>query len=348
MKQIRVLIVDDSAFMRKVMTDILQKDPSIEVIGIARNGMDAVKKNQLLQPDVITLDVEMPLLDGLGALKIIMEERPCPVVMVSSLTKAGAHTTMLAMEQGAVDFVAKTNGPISLDLETIAEELREKVKLAAGATVMLPAEPAKKVSLPTFIKSVEMPLSRKLVAIGVSTGGPKALKEVLQELPANFPSPIVIVQHMPKGFTKSLADRLDTLSAISVKEAEDNEVIKKGTAYIAPGGKHLNVVDQNGEWVCKLGEEDPVNGHRPSVNVLLESIATLHSVSLLAVIMTGMGSDGSKGLERLKEKKVSFKAIAQSEESCVVFGMPKMAIRTNYVNEVVHLKDIASRILSSY
>lgn len=345
MNQIKVLVVDDSAFMRKIVTDILQSDPAILVVGTARNGEDAALKNLKLKPDVITMDVEMPVLDGLGALKRIMKERPTPVVMVSSQTKIGGHTTMLAMEHGAVDFVSKTSGSISLDLFTIAELLKEKIKLAAGATVVIPDEMPKR-ELPTVLMPPIASQIRKLVAIGVSTGGPKALKEVLMNIPATLPAPIVIVQHMPQGFTKSLSDRLNTLCDIHVKEASDGDILEKGTTYIAPGGKHMQVLEQSGQWICRLTTAPVVNGHRPSVDVLFHSIAKLKEAAVVAVVMTGMGSDGSEGLKQLKENPYC-RSLAQSEETSVVFGMPKMAIRTTKVDEVVHLQDLAKRIVSS-
>ncbi|MDQ0206324.1 protein-glutamate methylesterase/protein-glutamine glutaminase [Alkalicoccobacillus murimartini] len=344
MKQIQVLVVDDSAFMRKVVTDILQADSDIKVIGTARNGADASVKNLTLKPDVITMDVEMPVLDGLGALKIIMKERPCPVVMVSSTTKAGGHTTMLAMENGAVDFVSKTSGPISLDLFTIAEQLREKVKLAVRATIVMPKVLPK--AEPNIVAPQIAPTLRKLVAIGVSTGGPKALKDVLVHIPDTLPAPIVIVQHMPAGFTKSLADRLNSLCSIHVKEAEHGDLLRNGYAYIAPGGKHLMIIEKDGNWVCKLTDLAVVNGHRPSVDVLFHSVSQLNNAAVVAVVMTGMGADGAKGLKQLKENPSCW-SLAQSEETSVVFGMPKMAIRTNSVDEIVHLHDLASRIVSS-
>ncbi|MBM0065137.1 protein-glutamate methylesterase/protein-glutamine glutaminase [Alkalicoccobacillus gibsonii] len=346
MNQIRVLVVDDSAFMRKVVTDILQADPQICVVGTARNGEDATRKNIKLKPDVITMDVEMPVLDGLGALKQIMIERPIPVVMVSSLTSIGAHTTMLAMEAGAVDFVAKTSGSISLDLFTIADLLRDKIKLAAQATVRQTnvSEPVQHNSL-NLSSLLRKPKERKLVAIGVSTGGPKALKDVLTRIPRNIAAPIVIVQHMPEGFTKSLADRLDSLSDIQVVEANDGDVLEDGTAYIAPGGKHLKVKSVGGQWICTLSTDPAVNGHRPSVDVLYQSISLIAEASVIAVIMTGMGADGSEGLKQLKTNRLCY-AFAQSEETSVVYGMPKMAVRTGKIDKVVHLQDLANQILA--
>ncbi|WYP24946.1 chemotaxis response regulator protein-glutamate methylesterase [Alkalihalobacillus sp. FSL W8-0930] len=344
MNPIRVLVVDDSAFMRKVVTDMLQADPEIFVVGTARNGEDATKKNLELKPDVITMDVEMPVLDGLGALKQIMIEHPIPVVMVSSLTSIGAHTTMLAMEAGAVDFVAKTSGSISLDLFTIADLLRDKIKLAAQANVRKPIaqEPVQPISI-KLSSFVHKPKERKLVAIGVSTGGPKALKDVLTKIPKNIAAPIVIVQHMPEGFTKSLADRLDSLSDIRIVEASEGDVLDDGTAYIAPGGKHLKVKKVGNQWICTLSTEPAVNGHRPSVDVLYQSIARLDDAAVIAVVMTGMGSDGSEGLKQLKTNHLCY-ALAQSEETSVVYGMPKMAVRTGKIDQVVHLQELANQI----
>ncbi|MFV8827170.1 protein-glutamate methylesterase/protein-glutamine glutaminase [Alkalihalobacterium sp. APHAB7] len=348
--KITVLVVDDSAFMRKVISDLLQQDERIEVIGTARNGQDALDKLTTIKPDVITLDVEMPILDGLGTLKRIMKESPIPVVMVSSTTLEGAENTVLAMEYGAVDFIAKTSGSISLDLHKIKAEIINKVILASQSHVT------------NFIKNTEK-LSgnrvdvrkhdhcrfdknsqKKLIAIGTSTGGPKALQHVLTKIPASIDAPILIVQHMPPGFTKSLANRLNTLCHIEVKEAEDGEIIKNGVAYVAPGGFHLTVKKAGTALVVQLNQLPPRKGHRPSVDVMYESLADIPNYSILSVIMTGMGADGSEGLVKLKKHADSY-SIAESEDSCIVYGMPRSAIKTNHVDEIVHLQNIGQRIV---
>ncbi|GAE36049.1 chemotaxis response regulator protein-glutamate methylesterase CheB [Halalkalibacter akibai JCM 9157] len=337
---IRVLVVDDSAFMRKVISDMLNKYPGIQVIGTARNGQEALKKRKELRPDVMTLDVEMPVMNGLETLKQLMEEDPCPTVMVSSTTKQGAENTLLAMEYGAVDFVTKPSGAISLDIDKVEHQIIDKVIYASKAKVIRKEE-----------KNVNRPLSnrvvpqkkmnqKKIVAIGISTGGPRALKEVIPKLQASIQAPIVIVQHMPAGFTLSLAERLNSLSDITVKEARDGDFLQNGTAYVAPGGFHLSIKKKGDAFVAHLHTEEPRRGHRPSVDVLYESLAEIPTVDTVAVIMTGMGADGTEGLIKLKKTSNCY-AIAEAEKSCVVFGMPKAAIRTNLVDEIVPVEEIS-------
>ena len=360
MAKIRVLIVDDSAFMRKLINDFLSEHEEIEVIGTARNGEDAIKKWRELHPDVMTLDVEMPKLNGLEVLKLIMQEQPLPVVMLSSNTKEGADTTLQAIQAGAVDFVAKPSGSISIDLHKIKTELIQKVLSASKAnlTKMKIQEDAKPVGkkLNSSIDS-EIKLagnvttrgftreSKKIVCIGTSTGGPRALQQVITSLPKDIDAPLLVVQHMPPGFTKSLANRLDSLSQIRVKEAEDGEILQKGTAYIAPGGFHLKVKSVGSTLAISLSQSPPRNGHRPSVDVMFESISTIKNYSKIAVIMTGMGSDGSKGLVEMKKNGI-VKAIAESQDTSIVFGMPKAAIATNMVDEVANVENIAQSIMN--
>jgi len=359
--KIRVLIVDDSAFMRKLINDFLSEHPEIEVIGTARNGEDALKKWKIFRPDVITLDVEMPVLNGLEVLKTIMREQPIPVVMLSSTTKEGADTTLQAIQAGAVDFVAKPSGSISIDLHKIKAELIEKVLSASKANLskinsvdisipvdkktdrMIASEkkPAEKLFASGTIPDQN---SKKIICIGTSTGGPRALQQVLTSLPKDIGVPILIVQHMPAGFTKSLANRLNSLSQIHVKEAEDGELLQKGTAYIAPGGWHLQVKSIGSSLAVSLGNTAPRNGHRPSVDVMFESISSIKNYTKIAVIMTGMGSDGSKGLLDMK-KNGAVKAIAESQETSIVFGMPKAAIATNMVDDVANVENIAQSIM---
>ncbi|WP_027408704.1 chemotaxis response regulator protein-glutamate methylesterase [Anoxybacteroides tepidamans] len=353
MNKIKVLVVDDSAFMRRLITDFLSEHPQIEVIGTARNGKDALEKIPSLQPDVITMDVEMPMMNGLEALKQIMERSPLPVVMLSSTTKEGAENTILAMQYGAVDFVAKPSGNISLDLYKVKEELVDKVMLASRANLRLINKRAtnqttassQKISYSKIeVQPSEKGHEKKIICIGTSTGGPRALQQVLTQLPKQIPAPIVIVQHMPKGFTKSLAQRLDSLCDISVREVEHLEELKQGVAYIAPGGAHFTVASSGQSLIAHLDYSPPRNGHRPSVDVLFESVSALSGYSKIAVIMTGMGSDGTNGLKRLKEAGET-KAIAESEETAVVFGMPKSAIAANLVDDVVPLEGIAETIM---
>lgn len=362
--------------MRKLITDFLNSHPGIKVIGVARNGEDAVNKVKTLKPDVVTLDVEMPLMNGLEALKKIMEEHPVPVVMLSSTTKEGAENTMLAMEYGAVDFVAKPGGAISLNLHDVKEEIIEKVFAASGVQIsklrrIEPRMGTKEVAIPSKsnlrpksinkkIESIEEKSPAKsnqikkfsktgktFAIIGTSTGGPRALQEVLTKLPKDFQAPIVIVQHMPPGFTKSLADRLDGLCEISVKEAEDGDLLRNGTAYIAPGGKHLKIKKLGTSYFAKLDEiELPRLGHRPSVDVLLESAAELVGVKYLTVIMTGMGNDGRDGIERLNEKCETI-TIAESSETSVVYGMPKAVVDAGLADGIVNLTDISKTMIET-
>lgn len=360
MEKIRVLIVDDSAFMRKVIDDLLSADPEIEVVDRAKNGLECIKKVKELKPDVVTLDIEMPVMNGLEALEQLMKNHPLPVVMLSSLTREGAEATIRALELGAFDFVAKPSGPISLDIHKVADKILERVKAAASAktrisrirlaAASLPPQPkatpsmleAKAPSKPSMMKGA---YSSKLVAIGTSTGGPKALQTVLSGLPASFDASIVIVQHMPPGFTKSLAQRLDTLCAIRVVEAEDGQVLESGTAYIAPGGYHMEIAPYTGNRLqVRLNKDEPRNGHRPSVDTLFESIGDLAQVEKWVVIMTGMGNDGTKGLKQIKEKGQAVSVI-EDESSCVVFGMPRAAIQAGLADKVVPLDKIAETLV---
>ncbi|MBQ0139328.1 MAG: chemotaxis response regulator protein-glutamate methylesterase [Kurthia sp.] len=369
----KLLVVDDSAFMRKLISEFFEGNSFIEVVGTARNGRDALAKIKLLNPDVLTMDVEMPEMNGLEALKQIMEEQPKPVVMLSSTTTSNAAITMEAIANGAVDFVAKPSGTISLDLDKIKEELIEKVKAAA----LVPISRLQKATAPpTRFKLAEqspmkeqspvkelLPMkerhpidamvdqswrshSRKLVVIGTSTGGPRALQEVLTTLPATIGAPILIVQHMPAGFTNSLAKRLNQLSDITVKEAENGDLLQPGVAYIAPGGSQMTVRKVGMSTSIYIDAEQPaVGGHKPAVDVLFESVAKITDVDRIAVIMTGMGSDGSKGIKALKESG-NTRVISEAEESCVVYGMPKSAEKTGVVDRVVKLTNISQTIMS--
>lgn len=365
MSKIRVLVVDDSAFMRKVITDILASDPDIEVIDRARNGLECIEKVKQLNPDVITLDIEMPVMNGLEALELLMVQHPLPVVMLSSLTKEGADATIRALEYGAFDFVTKPSGPISLDIHKVADGIVEKVKAAAQTKSRVkksslfsrwsvPQRPSAATTPPVIPTVTESPISRvppnqrssrqnKLVALGTSTGGPKALQTVLTAIPVHFPAPICIVQHMPAGFTKSLAQRLDTLCAIKVMEVEDGQAIEPGTAYIAPGGYHFEVHETGGKLKAHLHQQDPRSGHRPSVDVLFESISRLTNVDKWAIIMTGMGNDGTKGLKEMKQAG-QVTSIIEDESTCVVYGMPRSAIQADLADKVVPLDKIADSL----
>ncbi|WP_019152768.1 protein-glutamate methylesterase/protein-glutamine glutaminase [Robertmurraya massiliosenegalensis] len=359
MPKIKVLIVDDSAFMRKLIHDFLSEHPSIDVIGTARNGEDALKKIKTLRPDVVTLDIEMPVMNGLEALQMIMKEHPVPVLMLSSTTQLGAENTMLAISYGAIDFITKPSGPISLDLIKVKEELVEKVLSASKANmaVVMKNKPYTKSTIRTSkecskierkeqkLSSVQKSFSKKIICIGTSTGGPRALQEVLTKLPKDLDAAVFVVQHMPAGFTKSLATRLDSLSECHVKEAEDGEFAIKGTIYIAPGGYHLLVNEVGGKLKIQLDMSiPPKSGHRPSVDIMFHSISDISDYTKIAVIMTGMGADGSQGLVELK-KKGHVTAIAESEVTSIVYGMPKSAIATNLVDEIKNVDEIAETIL---
>ncbi|ASA96185.1 chemotaxis response regulator protein-glutamate methylesterase [Anoxybacillus sp. FSL W8-0382] len=351
MNKVKVLVVDDSAFMRKLISDFLSEHPRLHVVGTARDGQEALQKIEQLNPDVVTLDVEMPVMNGLETLKHIMQKKPLPVVMISSTTTEGAENTILALQYGAVDFIAKPSGTISLDLYKIRDKMIEKVLLASEANLrtvkikqkmsMLPQKQYSKIGVSERNNAIG---KKKIIAIGTSTGGPRALQHVLTKFPATIDAPILIVQHMPKGFTKSLATRLDSLCNIRVKEAEDGEVIQKGIAYIAPGGNHLYVKRVGTSLAIHLDEAAPRNGHRPSVDVMFESLSALTDYEKVAVIMTGMGSDGTAGLKQLKASGNTF-VVAESAESSVVFGMPKSAIAANVVDEIVHVDDIAEAVM---
>jgi len=366
----KALVVDDSAFMRKLISDFLSGHPEIEVIGTARNGKEAVEKVMSLKPDVVTMDIEMPIMNGLEALKEIMTYHPVPVVMLSSTTKVGAENTMLAMEYGAIDFVAKPGGAISLNLHDVKEEILGKVIAAAEVEMAKLTRKAttRRLNEPTPKKPTNYPVettsndrqqsinvsrinskktSKTFVIIGTSTGGPRALQEVLTGLPASIPAPVLIVQHMPPGFTKSLADRLDGLCDIHVKEAEGDELLENGTAYIAPGGKHLKIKKIGMNYFAQLDEvELPRMGHRPSVDVLLESAAKSNELNYLTVIMTGMGYDGRNGMELLRESGKTI-TIAESAKSSVVYGMPKAIKEAGLADQVADLENIAGLILKN-
>lgn len=353
MNKIRVLLVDDSAFMRKVLSDILSSDSAIEVVGTARNGKDAISKVEEYKPDVVTMDIEMPVMDGIEALRVLMEKHPLPVVMISSLTKEGADATLRALELGAVDFITKTSGSISLDIHKVQDQIINKVKSAAKA------KPNRTLTAVQAIRQRSLLLKPKeilpstatsiphMIAIGVSTGGPSALRCLFQSLPRELPAALFIVQHMPAGFTKSLSERLDSLSAIHVVEAEHGMIVKSGCAYVAPGNYHMEVTPSpGGQWKISLNQSEPLGGHRPSVNVLFESISRLSHPSKFAIIMTGMGSDGTKGLELMKRTGCK-EAIAEDESSCVIFGMPKSAIRSGYIDRVLPVNEIGPYLVNT-
>jgi two-component system chemotaxis response regulator CheB len=348
MAKIRVLTVDDSALMRQVLASLLSKDPGIEVIGSAPDPFIAREKIKALNPDVITLDVEMPKMDGLTFLEKLMRGRPMPVVMVSSLTEAGCQTTLRALELGAVDFIAKPKIDLREGMEEIALDLIEKIKAAAvsnvkrqAAGLMRESNSATSSPLPLMPESAMLKTTDTIIAIGSSTGGTEAVKDVLLALPPNTP-PIVITQHMPERFTKTWADRMNTLCRISVKEAEDGDSVLPGHALVAPGGYHMALVRSGARYSVRINQDPPVNRHRPSVDVLFDSVAQYAGANTIGVILTGMGGDGAKGM--LAMKQAGAYTIAQDEASCVVFGMPKEAIKLGGVDKVLPLMEIPDAI----
>jgi len=396
----RVLIADDSAFMRMVLSDMFKKQPDFEVVATATNGQDAVDKVKSLRPDLVTMDVNMPVLDGLQALEIIMRDCPTPVLMFSSLTQDGTKATITALSLGAVDFVSKAGGSIS-KVDTVEDEILTKARTAVHAGGIFrrssspppapdipPAppkpkepepepekEPAKETgaaSAPPVMRRISLPTrrgytpppspppiasrpkptiravspkggtGRKLVVLGCSTGGPKALQTVVAGLPSNLPCGVLIVQHMPPGFTKSLAERLDEISKISVKEAENHDMIKAGHVYIAPGNFHMTVSGSGREIL--LNQDPPIGTLRPAADVLFKSAAPLGK-DIVSVILTGMGSDGANGMTEIK--KTGGYVIAESEETAIVYGMPKVVVDLGLADEVKPLQNIAGAIVNA-
>ncbi|WP_268957659.1 protein-glutamate methylesterase/protein-glutamine glutaminase [Oceanidesulfovibrio indonesiensis] len=346
----KVVVVDDSAFMRKALSTMLEKDPEIKVVATGRNGEEGLDLIRKLQPDVVTLDIEMPRMDGLTALRHIMMEMPRPVLMVSSLTTEGAEATLKAMELGAVDFIPKQLSKVSLDIVRIEESLRSKVKEVArrkfrAPRAMRPAARTAETRAPAQVVRPSGRVVRDVVAVGVSTGGPPAVQKVLSGLPADFPAGILIAQHMPAAFTGPFAKRLDSVSKVTVKEAEDVEPFKPGTVYIAPGGKHLVLAVRGSRMEVRVVEE-PANAlYKPSANVLIESAAESTGRRALGVILTGMGNDGLEGIRALKAR--GGRALAQNDASCVVFGMPKAIVDANLADEVVDIDDMAQSIMKN-
>jgi len=341
--KVRVLLIDDSALMRRVLTEILSGDPDIEVVGAAIDPFDAREKIKALNPHVLTLDVEMPRMDGLTFLSNLMRLRPMPVVMISSLTERGADVTLRALELGAVDYIEKPKLDVAHGLIAYAETIVEKVKAAARARVGVPRSllPGDK---PPALARVAGPLrtTDRLIAIGASTGGTEAIATVLQQFPADAPG-VVIAQHIPELFSARFAMRLDAETNLSVREARDGDQIIIGHAFVAPGGKHLRVERSGARYYCRVTQDEPVNRHRPSVDVLFRSVAEHVGPNAVAAILTGMGADGADGM--LDLFNVGCPTIAQDQETCVVWGMPKEAVKRGGVREVLPLGAIAARLL---
>ncbi|MBP2844124.1 chemotaxis response regulator protein-glutamate methylesterase [Dickeya oryzae] len=340
MSKIKVLCVDDSALMRQIMTEIINSHPDMEVVATAPDPLVARDLIKKFNPQVLTLDVEMPRMDGLDFLEKLMRLRPMPVVMVSSLTGKGSEITLRALELGAIDFVTKPQLGIREGMLAYSELIAEKIRMAAKARL-----PQRSTGIAPSVLLPSMPLlsSEKLIAIGASTGGTEAIRHVLQPLPPTSPA-LLITQHMPPGFTKSFAERLNKLCQITVKEAEDGERVLPGHAYIAPGARHLELARSGANYQVKLHDGPPVNRHRPSVDVLFHSVAQYAGRNAVGVILTGMGNDGAAGM--LELHKAGAYTIAQNEASCVVFGMPREAIALGGVDEVVDLHQVSQRMLA--
>ncbi len=366
MPKTRVVVVDDSALVRSMLTEIINRQPDMECIGAAADPFVAREMIRNLNPDVITLDVEMPRMDGLDFLSKLMRLRPMPVVMVSTLTERGAEVTLKALELGAVDFVSKPKIGVVDGLRQLSDDITDKIRVASKArihrlaTSAAPAasptggvptsaaratpgaSPAAPKSLNTGSYSLGRLSTEKLIFIGASTGGTEATKEVLLSLPADAPG-VVITQHMPPGFTRNYAARLDGLCKIRVKEASDGERILPGHAYIAPGGLHLSVERSGANYIARVQDGDPVNRHKPSVEVLFKSAARVAGPNAIGIMLTGMGADGAKAMREMRDAGAY--CVAQDEASCVVFGMPREAIAAGAVQEVLPLHKIAQHVL---
>jgi two-component system chemotaxis response regulator CheB len=358
---VKVLVVDDSGFFRRRVSEILSADPNIQVIGTATNGREAIEQAQALKPDVITMDYEMPMMDGITAVRNIMQRCPTPVLMFSSLTHEGARVTLDALEAGAVDFLPKNFEDISRNPERVKQLLCEKIHTIArsnrrslspppatapAATSAAQAKPASRPATttsaqvrPAVTSAAPKRKSYRLVAIGTSTGGPVALQRVLTQLPANFPAPIVLIQHMPAAFTKAFAERLDKLCRISVKEAEEGDVLRPGLALLAPGGKQM-MIDNRG--VVKILPGDERLNYKPCVDITFGSVAKSYADKVLAVVLTGMGADGREGARLLKQS--GSQVWAQDEASCVIYGMPMAIVKANLADAIYPLDDIGRHL----
>jgi len=334
---LKVLVVDDSGFFRRRVTDIINADSRMEVIGVAENGREAVDMNNRLKPDVITMDYEMPVMDGITAVRQIMAARPVPVLMFSSLTFEGARVTLDALDAGAVDFLPKNFDAIARNSNEIRKTLTDKIIAVARSQVAAAA------SIVSRVVSSEKLRDIALVVIGTSTGGPAALQSVFREIPPGFRKPIIIVQHMPASFTKAFADRLNNLSALTVKEAVEGDVLAPGHVYVAPGGMQL-LVDRRGNGMIHIRESDERINYRPSVDIAFASAANHYGSRVLGIVLTGMGSDGKEGARLIKE--AGGHIWAQDEESCVIFGMPMAVIKAGLADRIMPLTGLGKHIAS--
>jgi two-component system chemotaxis response regulator CheB len=344
--KIKVLVTDDSALIRSLLTEIINSQPDMEVVAVAPDPLVARDLIKLHNPDVLTLDIEMPKMDGLDFLERLMRLRPMPVVMISTLTERGSEITIRALELGAVDFVTKPKLGIVDGMREYTELIADKIRTAAKAKIKISHRLTAKTpqtndqSQPAHSYQVS---NEKVIIIGASTGGTVAISNLLSKLPSNCPG-ILIAQHMPPGFTKSFANRLDAVCEMTVKEAEHGEIIKQGHVYIAPGGKHLGLIKVGANYQVKIDDGEPVNRHKPSVDYLFNSAAEVLGKNATGIILTGMGKDGALGM--LKMKNAGSFNFAQNEESCVVFGMPKEAIAAGGVNQVVGIEELPTLLLN--
>src|SRR5467141_3535634 len=344
-ERIRVLVVDDSALMRKLIPAILARDSSIEVVGTAMDGAFALKKIEELKPDVVTLDLEMPRMDGMETLRLIMRRTPLPVILFRTHSKDGGYPTFKALAMCAVDFLAKPKDASS-HLDEIADQLIAKIKVAKRAVGRkLPPAVIEETAAPKKATRAALP-PRRVIAIGISTGGPNALQFVLSQIPADFQSAIVIVQHMPEGFTEMFAKRLDECCALEVHEARSGDLLLAGRVLICPGNRHMMVRRMPRGNMVILSDGPPVNGHRPSADVLFHSVAQEFGLTTVGILMTGMGDDGAEGLGAIKA--AGGMTIAQSEDTCVVSGMPRSAILKGYANKIIPLDGLATFLVSQY
>jgi two-component system chemotaxis response regulator CheB len=345
-ERVRVLVVDDSALMRKLIPAILARDPSIEVVGTAMDGAFALKKIEELRPDVVTLDLEMPRMDGMETLRLIMGRAPLPVILFSTHSKEGAYSTFKALALGAIDFVAKPKDAAAGHLDVIADQLIEKIKVAKRAAGFKPAAPVI-VDVPPAKKGARVALPpNRIIAIGISTGGPNTLQFLLSQIPGDFPASLVVVQHMPEGFTEMFARRLDECCAMDVHEAKSGDLLVAGRVLICPGNRHIMVRRMPRGDMAVLSDGPAVNGHRPSADVLFHSVAQEFGLTAVGVIMTGMGDDGAEGLGAIKA--AGGMTLAQSEDTCVVSGMPHAAIQKGHVKKVVPLDGLGAYLVSQY
>jgi two-component system chemotaxis response regulator CheB len=349
MAKTRVVVVDDSALVRSLLGEIINRQSDMECIGAAADPLVAREMIRNLNPDVITLDVEMPRMDGIDFLGKLMRLRPMPVVMVSTLTERGADVTMRALELGALDFVAKPKIGVADGLRQLADDITDKIRVAMRAKVRRPSATVASAATPGHATAATVPIAQlgrlsteKIVFIGASTGGTEATKEVLMSLPPDFPA-VMITQHMPPGFTKSYAARLDGLCRIRVAEARDGERVLPGHAYIAPGGLHLSVERSGANYIARVQDGEPVNRHKPSVEVLFKSAARIVGQNALGIMLTGMGADGAKAMKEMRD--AGSYNLVQDEASCVVFGMPREAINAGAAHEVLPLGQIGAKLI---